>query len=550
MAIAERDLRRFLVDRIARCCELPAADVDPDRLLEQYGIASRDAIAITAELEDVLGRQLEPSSLWRYPTLNQLIRGILSTTHPDGIPLTPLDPLTGDEIAVIGLGCRGSDQLEADHEALEHAGIPPHTQAAVFRTTTVLQAMTSLRNGESDLAVAVLADDGCQVAVLKRLADTGLDQVLALCIERDPAEPVATGFFEAVLAADRGFTSDLVPWPVGRTASTPEAVVRRAQPAEPTPSSGPTRLLLSDVSIDGIQQYAGELATYLRTNSAAGNADVAHTLARRLGRGPVRAAVVGRTRADLTAALTSLAKGNNHPGVLSGLATSEPPQPVWVFPGRPADIASSQSAAGLRELAESVPGFAGLIVELDPLVVWATGVSVREAVRTSTLPTGGELPVAFAVQVALALSLRQYGVVPAAIVGDGAGEAAAAVVAGALTATEGAQVIAAMASTPDQLTSALADLAPAAPRLPFYSASSTKATPFGAEYWAASLKQPSDPSTTLSRAALDGHELFFHLTADALAFHTQLATLEVLGQPVIPPPGRITDVPVAPWRTA
>jgi acyl transferase domain-containing protein len=172
---------------------------------------------------------------------------------------------------------------------------------------------------------------------------------------------------------------------------------------------------------------------------------------------------------------------------------------------------------------------------------------LRDAVLKDVVAPGDELPVGFAVQLALALAWREYGVVPAAIVADGSGEVAAAVVAGALTATEGARVIAALARTPDQLGRMLADLAPAEVRLPFYSATSTDATPFGAEYWIAGMKPGAELSTLLDRAADDGHQAYVELTADALAFHTQLAMLEVLGLPIIPPPGRVTDVPVAPW---
>ncbi|MDX6264298.1 MAG: phthiocerol/phenolphthiocerol synthesis type-I polyketide synthase, partial [Kribbellaceae bacterium] len=133
MAIGERDLRRFLVDRVARACELAPAEVDPDRLLEQYGIASRDAVVATGELEEVLGRRLEPSSVWRYPTINQLVRGLLSSAQPDGVPISPPEVLSGSEIAVVGVARRlletpatGQTLREVTWEALEHAGISPH----------------------------------------------------------------------------------------------------------------------------------------------------------------------------------------------------------------------------------------------------------------------------------------------------------------------------------------------------------------------------------------------------------------------------------------
>ncbi|MFI5708843.1 acyltransferase domain-containing protein [Kribbella sp. NPDC051620] len=544
MAISELDLRRFLVDRVARACELPPADVDADRLLEQYGVASRDAVAVTGELEEVLGRRLEPSSVWRYPTINQLIRGLLSPAAPDGVPISSPDALSGSELAVIGLARRslkstasGQTLREVIWEALEHAGMPPRDLDGASLST----AMSDLRTGVVEFAVAVLDGPACQVVVLKRLADAERDhdQVLALCT--DPQGEPSGDFFEAVLTADRGLTPDLLPFPVGAAISCPEAVVRRTHPAARTPSTGPTRLLLSDTSLDAIRTHAGQLATYLRTNPATSTADLAHTLARRLPRGPLRAAITGRHPADLTAALTSLAQATPHPTNFAAEALPTPPQPVWVFPSQ------SSSPTGLRELAESVPGFLGVLVELDALMVWAAGVSLREAVRTDVVAVGDELPVGFAVQVGLALVWREYGVVPAAIVAEGCGEVAAAVVAGALTATEGARVIAALARTPDQLGPMLADLAPAEVRLPFYSSTSTDATPFGAEYWIATTKPSTSIDALLDRAADDGHQRYIELTADALAFHTQLAMLEVLGLPITPPPGRVTDVPVAPW---
>ncbi|MEV6417733.1 acyltransferase domain-containing protein [Kribbella sp. NPDC051718] len=541
MAISELDLRRFLVDRVARACELAPGDVDPDRLLEQYGIASRDAVAATGELEEVLGRRLEPSSVWRYPTINQLVRGLLSSAQPDGVAISPPEVLSGSEIAVIGMARRsletGQTLRQVTWEALEHAGIPPRDVDG----TSLAEAMSSLRTGVSESAVAVLDGPGRRVVVLKRLADAerDLDQVLALCT--DPEGDGHGDFFEAVLTADRGLTPDLIPWPVGAAISCPEAVVRRARPAARTPSTGPTRLLLSDTSLDGIRAYAGQLAEHLRTNSANSTADVAHTLARRLGRGPLRAAVTGRQRADLTAALTALAQSNHHPGNFAAEVQTTPPQPVWVFPSQ------NSSPTGLRELAESVPGFVEVIAELGPLMGWAAGVSLKDVVLGDVVAAGDELVVGFAVQVALALVWREYGVVPAAIVAAGSGEVAAAVVAGALTATEGARVIAALARTPDQLGPMLADLAPAEVRVPFYSATSTDATPFGAEYWSAATKPGAALDDLLDRAADDGHQRYIELTTDALAFHTQLAMLEVLGLPIIPPPGRVTDVPVAPW---
>ncbi|MEV4187232.1 acyl carrier protein, partial [Streptosporangium canum] len=72
----EDEIRRFLMERIATRCRLPLADVDPDRPLEEFGLSSRDAVAVAGELEVLLGRELGPTLVWEYPTINRLARGL------------------------------------------------------------------------------------------------------------------------------------------------------------------------------------------------------------------------------------------------------------------------------------------------------------------------------------------------------------------------------------------------------------------------------------------------------------------------------------------
>ena len=49
--ISEESIRRHLIEQIARRSRTTAAEVDPDRPLEEFGLASRDAVAIAGELE-------------------------------------------------------------------------------------------------------------------------------------------------------------------------------------------------------------------------------------------------------------------------------------------------------------------------------------------------------------------------------------------------------------------------------------------------------------------------------------------------------------------
>lgn len=100
----EDEIRRFLTERIATRCRLPLADVDPDRPLEEFGLSSRDAVAVAGELEVLLGRELGPTLVWEYPTINRLARGLATGTAAAPVAGRTADP--GGPIAVIGVGCR------------------------------------------------------------------------------------------------------------------------------------------------------------------------------------------------------------------------------------------------------------------------------------------------------------------------------------------------------------------------------------------------------------------------------------------------------------
>uniref|UniRef100_UPI000AF4071B beta-ketoacyl synthase N-terminal-like domain-containing protein n=1 Tax=Actinomadura hibisca TaxID=68565 RepID=UPI000AF4071B len=116
--ITEDALRRHLVEEIARRSRTAAADIDPDRPLEEFGLASRDAVAIAGDLEQMLGRSLPATLVWEYPTINKLSAALASGADrapvraaehaPAGSPAgSGARPAPSDEpIAVIGVGCR------------------------------------------------------------------------------------------------------------------------------------------------------------------------------------------------------------------------------------------------------------------------------------------------------------------------------------------------------------------------------------------------------------------------------------------------------------
>ncbi|MFC4060849.1 SDR family NAD(P)-dependent oxidoreductase [Planomonospora corallina] len=103
--LGEDDIRRFLSERLSVRCRIPLAHVDPDRPLEEFGLSSRDAVAVAGELEALLGRELGPTLVWEYPTINRLARGLAAR------PVRQADPqavrhAADEPVAVIGVGCR------------------------------------------------------------------------------------------------------------------------------------------------------------------------------------------------------------------------------------------------------------------------------------------------------------------------------------------------------------------------------------------------------------------------------------------------------------
>ncbi|WP_242883346.1 type I polyketide synthase [Actinomadura litoris] len=100
-------IRRHLVEQVARRAGIPGGEVDTDRPLEEFGLASRDAVAIAGELERMLGRALPATLVWEHPTITGLAEALA-----DDPPTAPPRPERGrapggdEPIAVVGIGCR------------------------------------------------------------------------------------------------------------------------------------------------------------------------------------------------------------------------------------------------------------------------------------------------------------------------------------------------------------------------------------------------------------------------------------------------------------
>jgi len=197
----------------------------------------------------------------------------------------------------------------------------------------------------------------------------------------------------------------------------------------------PQLIALSSTSADELRRTAGRLADWVRAHHDVALPDLAYTLARRRAHRPVRTAVIAGSQLELTEALREVAEGDTPYQAAVG---RDDRGPVWVFSGQ-----GSQWAAMGAQLLATEPVFAATVAQAEPVIARESGFSVADAMSAPEIVTGQERvqPTLFTMQVALAATLKAYGVRPGAVIGHSLGEAAAAVAASALSLEDGLRVI-------------------------------------------------------------------------------------------------------------
>ncbi|MER7000146.1 acyltransferase domain-containing protein [Streptomyces sp. NPDC000410] len=228
------------------------------------------------------------------------------------------------------------------------------------------------------------------------------------------------------------------------------------------------------------------------------------------------------------------------------------------------------------------PAFRAALDACDRALLPFTGWSVTEELladrATSRLErTDVVQPVLFALQTALARTLSAWGVEPTVVFGQGAGEVAAAVFAGALPLAEGARLIATwsrlaterargLGATPDgashsaRLEQRLGPLRTRIPAVPFWSAATggyADGTDLDAAYWTRALRAPTCPAEAVRTLAGGRGLRVVEITPHPVAGHALQRALEALGgdQPRVLSTGRrdrsarqaLEDVAAALW---
>ncbi|WP_370949356.1 SDR family NAD(P)-dependent oxidoreductase [Amycolatopsis sp. cg5] len=239
------------------------------------------------------------------------------------------------------------------------------------------------------------------------------------------------------------------PWPESRRprraavssfgiSGTNAHVILEQPPAEPQQARPVLPLVLSAKTEVAVRAQAAQLAEHLEREPDVDLADAGFTLVTGRARFDHRAAVVGRDRDEFLAGLRAVAAGKAAAGTAVG-RTHGSSQPVLVFPGQGTQWVG-MAVELLRTSAVFAEEMAACERALAEFVDWSlTGVLADAAAleRVDVVQ-----PALWAVMVSLAATWRAHGVSPAAVVGHSQGEIAAATVAGGLSLSDGARVVA------------------------------------------------------------------------------------------------------------
>ncbi|MET7775867.1 SDR family NAD(P)-dependent oxidoreductase [Streptomyces mirabilis] len=235
----------------------------------------------------------------------------------------------------------------------------------------------------------------------------------------------------------------------------PRDLVRAATGTPPTQLPGATLFPLSARTLPALRGQAARLLEALDEQPRPALSDVAATLAHHRTHFEHRAVVRAADRDDLLTALRALAEGRtdsdsdsdtgngNGADVVVGPQQAVPTGKLaFVFPGQ-----GSQWAGMARDLLDRDPVFADELDRCDaalrPFTSWSVAAVLRGAEGAPPLDRVDVVqPVLFAVMVSLAAVWRARGVRPDAVVGHSQGEVAAACVAGALSLSDAAAVVA------------------------------------------------------------------------------------------------------------
>ena len=73
-ARTEAEIRDWLIAKIAERVGVPAQSIDPSRPFTVLGVDSTEAVVISGELQEWLGRRVAPTIAWDHPSIDAVAK--------------------------------------------------------------------------------------------------------------------------------------------------------------------------------------------------------------------------------------------------------------------------------------------------------------------------------------------------------------------------------------------------------------------------------------------------------------------------------------------
>jgi acyl transferase domain-containing protein len=232
----------------------------------------------------------------------------------------------------------------------------------------------------------------------------------------------------------------------GFSGTNAHVVVEEAPADTPVPVADEPKahlFVLSARSSAALAAHAGRLAAAVAGYEDRDLAHISHTANFGRSHFSERATVIARTITELSEKLSSLARGDDVPGVKrANLTRRDPPRVAFIFSGQ-----GSQYSGMARRLHEIYPAFRDAFDRCAALLAPYLSRPLQDVVfgdgATPDLDnTGFTQPALFAVEYALAETWRSLGVTPDIVAGHSVGEIVAATVAGVFSLEDGIRLIA------------------------------------------------------------------------------------------------------------
>lgn len=352
----------------------------------------------------------------------------------------------------------GQAQEALLREALENAALSPeqisfvetHGTGTALGDPIEVEALVNVLGGKGGMAPCYLGSAKANIGHLEASAGV-MGLIKAIQVLRHGETPPQPNFHELsphiTLQGSRlEVPTALTPFPPAdgpRFASvssfgvggTNAHVIVEEAPGLPSPETGADGavwvLPLSAKTTEGLRELVGQWIERLATDDNSIE-DLCYTAALKRNHYPVRFAVAGRTKAELSKRLAAF-----HGGALAPVA----PKIGFVFSGQ-----GSQWWAMGRGLMDSQPVFRAALEACDAAIAKTAGWSVlqelqRPEAESLIAETKIAQPALFALQTALAALWESWGVKPAVVVGHSVGEIAALHVSGALGLDEAARIV-------------------------------------------------------------------------------------------------------------